>query len=114
MTRMSLWLALVLILITISAVSSFACVDGCSSIPLHLNEYVVIQQGSGESPCSPACGTDGVVYMFILVTSCGGTTGTMGNFCSSDFVTPGNYYVQSIGAGCSGTPQGCVRLCSCP
>ena len=101
-------------LTVISPATSLACADGCSSIPLNLNDFVLVQQASGETPCSPACGTNGVQYAIIFVSGCGGSVGTVGTFCSSDVVPPGNYYVQSIGSGCSGTPQGCIRLCSCP
>ena len=106
--------ALAVVIGLISSAAALACADGCSTVALSLNDFVIIQLVTEETPCSPACGANGVQYTVIKVSSCGGLMIDQGIFCSANFLTAGNYYVQSIGAGCSGTPQGCVRLCSCP
>ena len=74
-----------------SPAGSLLCYDGCSSIALSVGDYVKIMV-EGEFTCDAACGSGtGIAYDFER-----------------------SYVVQSIGSGCSGTPQGCVRICECP
>lgn len=88
------------------------CVDGCSSIPLSLGDFVTL--GPPNSGSCTACEAGTVFsYKITMNTECGDGSGTAGTFCTTQDLADGNYQVNSIGAGCSGTPQGCVRLCAC-
>ena len=75
------------VLMILSPANLLACVDGCSSLALSLNDFVIIQAVTGETPCNPACGSNGVQYTLIKVSSCGGFTVMTGTSCSSDLVS---------------------------
>ena len=64
--------------------------------------------------CIDGCFTEYTITM--LEDGCSGAlTETSGKFCSADdsFNVNDRVEVNAIGAGCSATPQGCVRLCDC-
>ena len=101
----------------VTPAESEVCYDGCASISLSVGDYVILTNPSTGSNCS-ACGSGNVTLSDIQkVDNCGYCTAPTcptGTFCTTGSPTATNYVVQSIGAGCSGSPQGCVRLCPCP
>lgn len=95
-------------------VESETCSHGCSTLGVSFLDYVVITQPV-EGPCDESCGDDGVQYKIQKTSGCGGTLIMgAGTFCTDENIPLGTYQVNAIGSGCSGTPQGCVRLCACP
>ena len=89
------------------------CYHGCADVTLNVGDKVYITQSS-EASCSPSCGTGGTLYRLQVRDngSCTGELGTYQTFCSTEIIpTEVTYEVNSIGSGCSGTPQGCVRIC---
>ena len=90
------------------------CYDGCSSVQLQTGSIVELSYVD-EQPCSPACGSgDAVEYTIRRYATCSGEQPMdEGTFCTTDEPATGvRLVVQSIGSGCSSSPQGCVRLCS--
>ena len=90
------------------------CVNGCSSLALGIGDFVTL--GPANSGSCTACEAGSVfTYKIMMTADCAGEELSEGTFCTTSS-TAGNqaYEVNSIGAGCSGTPQGCVRLCPCP
>ena len=93
--------------------TSEVCYHGCSSLDVDVLDYVRITQPS-EIGCSPSCGGGGgYQYRIVETNGCGGDEGSDGTFCTDENISEGYYQVNAIGAGCAGTPQGCVRLCPC-
>jgi len=80
-TNKMFWVVVSVALSVIPMAASLACVHGCSDLTLHVNDYVIVLQGGGESPCNPACGSDGVQYTMVLVWSCGGEEIVTGHLC---------------------------------
>ncbi len=108
----SLVLVFGLLMVT-SLPSSADCIHGCSTISVGILDYVRITQPV-ESDCSPDCsaGTGTQYRIEILDGTCGGDVMDEGDFCTSEPITAGKIYqVIAISSGCSGTPQGCVKIC---
>jgi hypothetical protein len=108
-------LALFLSLASVAPVGEAeVCVDGCSNIALSLGDFVTL--GLPNSGSCTAC-ESGTVFSYKMYKkeTCGEGDGPEGTFCTTSGTAGSkNYEVNAIGAGCSGSPQGCVRLCECP
>jgi hypothetical protein len=92
------------------------CYDGCINKSVSIGYGIEIVSAPSEVECTACGGGDTVSYSInIAIDGCDEPMTTTGVFCTTDSNVPqGWFYVQSIGSGCSGTPQGCVRICSCP
>jgi len=90
------------------------CVDGCSSLGLGLGDFVKL--GPVNSGSCTACDAGTVFsYKISKTDDCNGNVDEEGTFCTTSSTAGGqSYEVNAIGAGCSGSPQGCIRLCTCP
>lgn len=112
-----LLLAFVLLSLGVTAPvgEAVVCVDGCSSMSVSIGDFVRL--GPANAGSCTACGS-GTVYAYKIykTSGCGGTDqGPQGTFCSTSSTAGSQTYeVNSIGSECTGTPQGCVRLCVCP
>ena len=109
------WLLFLSILLSILPELALAdCFHGCADTNLNIGDYIVIES-IGIMSCSPSCGDQTISYTFRITTACGFSTITNPpqTFCSAENIPTGAYQVNAIGAGCTGTPQGCVRICSC-
>jgi hypothetical protein len=97
------------------------CYQGCIDYDVDIGDGIVFVD-SDETSCSGCGGGDTTTYTIdIYTTGCPpGFPAATRTFCSEDNDIPVDqgedswFYVQSIGSGCSGTPQGCVRVCTCP
>jgi hypothetical protein len=97
------------------------CYHGCIDYDVDIGDGIYVVDAD-ETECSACSSGEATTYTIEIYTDgCEGTTiVTTSTFCPlvSDIpVDQGEdswFYVQSIGSGCSGTPQGCVRICPCP
>jgi hypothetical protein len=92
------------------------CYHACSDINVSVGDYIVVRAGS-ETPCSWACSGDGFDHAIWIRDDCVNEETSEepdGAFCADENIPDGVYYVDSIGSGCSGRPNGCIRICTCP
>jgi hypothetical protein len=113
-TRLLVCLAVALA--TVAAVTATAeptLYHGCASVSLSAGDYVVLRTGSNV-PCNQACGGSGYDYDLYKRQQCVDTPlGLPADFCADEYIEEGVYEVESIGSGCTGTPNGCIRLIAC-
>lgn len=107
--------ALLALLPGAQSATSEVCYHGCSTLNVNVLDYVLISQPN-EQDCNLSCsGQGGIEYQIQKTTGCGGTLIMgIGTFCTDENLLTGTYQVNAIGSGCSGSAQGCVRLCPCP
>ena len=104
-------------LVTLAPMAAMAdCYHGCINKAISINDGIMITSAAIEAECTLCTEGDSCEYTIDIYDACGGDPTSSGTFCTTDPNIPMNtwLFVQSIGAGCSGTPNGCVRLCDCP
>ena len=106
----------VLIFLPVTAESE-VCFHGCVNIDVDFLDVIRITSAGGVLTCPGGGCSSGALtaYGFTIVPDCATVNGTQtGIFCSTETLTVGqSYVVNSFGSGCSGTPQGCVKVCEC-
>src|SRR5688572_30181799 len=78
------WLFLLFIVLSMAPGLALAdCYHGCADTNLNVGDYIRIES-TNESPCSPGCGEDAIIYTFRITTACGFSTITNPpqTFCS--------------------------------
>jgi hypothetical protein len=109
-------------LVILAPIAAMAtCYHGCIDYDADIGDGIEFVNAD-ETGCSACSGGETTTYTIkIYAGDCPpGFPAATTTFCSVDSEIPvgqgssSYFYVESIGAGCSGTPNGCVRICDCP